>query len=79
MKKEHTIIVPQMAPIHFRLLQEAFRLSGYNMVVCPALDKEAVDVGVQYVNNDACYPAIIVVGQLLKALNSGRYDLRKPR
>ncbi|HOB39451.1 MAG: acyl-CoA dehydratase activase-related protein [Limnochordia bacterium] len=77
MKKEHTIIVPQMAPIHFRLLQEAFRLSGYNMVVCPALDKEAVDVGVQYVNNDACYPAIIVVGQLLKELNSGRYDLQK--
>ncbi|HPT82406.1 MAG TPA: acyl-CoA dehydratase activase-related protein [Limnochordia bacterium] len=75
MKGKHTIIVPQMAPIHFRLLQEAFRLSGYNMVVCPAWDKEAVDVGVQYVNNDACYPAIIVVGQLLKALNSGQYDL----
>jgi len=75
MKKKHTIIVPQMAPIHFRLLHEAFRLSGYNMVICPAMDKEAVDVGVQYVNNDACYPAIIVVGQLLKALNSGEYDL----
>ena len=61
MKESHTIIVPQMAPIHFQLLQEAFRLSGYNMVVCPAMDKEAVDVGLQYVNNDACYPAIIVV------------------
>jgi len=75
MKQKHTIIVPQMAPIHFRLLQEAFRLSGYNMVICPAMDKEAVDVGLQYVNNDACYPAIIVVGQLLKALNSGQHDL----
>ncbi|WP_461363075.1 acyl-CoA dehydratase activase-related protein [Candidatus Darwinibacter acetoxidans] len=75
MKESHTIIVPQMAPIHFQLLQEAFRLSGYNMVVCPAMDKEAVDVGLQYVNNDACYPAIIVVGQLLKALNSGEYDV----
>ena len=74
MKEKHTILVPQMAPIHFRLLQEAFRLSGYNMVVCPAMDKEAVDIGVQYVNNDACYPAIIVVGQLLKALASGQYD-----
>lgn len=75
MKKNHTIIVPQMAPIHFRFLQEAFRLSGYNMVICPAMDKEAVDVGLKYVNNDACYPAIIVVGQLLKALNSGKYDV----
>lgn len=75
MKKSHTILVPQMAPIHFRLLQEAFRLSGYNMVICPALDPEAVDVGLKYVNNDACYPAIIVVGQLLKALNSGQYDV----
>lgn len=74
MKKEHTIIVPQMAPLHFRLLKEAFRLSGYKMVVCPAMDKEAVDIGLQYVNNDACYPAIIVVGQLLKALQSGKYD-----
>lgn len=75
MKKNHTIIVPQMAPIHFRFLEEAFRLSGYNVVMCPAMDKEAIDEGLKYVNNDACYPAIIVVGQLLKALNSGKYDV----
>ncbi|MCK9524717.1 MAG: 2-hydroxyacyl-CoA dehydratase [Limnochordia bacterium] len=74
MKKEHTIIVPQMAPIHFRFLEEAMTLSGYNVVICPAMDKEAVEVGLKYVNNDACYPAIIVVGQLLKVLNSGEYD-----
>lgn len=74
MKKEHTIIVPQMAPIHFQFVKEAFRLSGYNMVLCPAMDKDAIDEGLKYVNNDACYPAIIVVGQLLKILNSGEYD-----
>ncbi len=74
MKKDHTIIVPQMAPIHFRFLDVAMTLSGYNVVMCPAMDKEAVEVGLKYVNNDACYPAIIVVGQLLKALNSGEYD-----
>lgn len=74
MKKEHTIIVPQMAPIHFEFVQEAFRLSGYNMVLCPAMDKDAIDEGLKYVNNDACYPAIIVVGQLLKVLNSGEHD-----
>lgn len=74
MKKDHTVIVPQMAPIHFRFVEQALNLSGYNVVICPAMDKEAVEEGLKYVNNDACYPAIIVVGQLLKALNSGQYD-----
>lgn len=74
MKKDHTIIIPQMAPTHFRFLDAAMTLSGYNVVMCPAMDKEAVEVGLKYVNNDACYPAIIVVGQLLKVLNSGEYD-----
>ena len=74
MKKDHTVIVPQMAPIHFRFLEKALGLSGYNVVICPAMDREAVEEGLKYVNNDACYPAIIVVGQLLKALNSGAYD-----
>ncbi len=74
MRENHTIIVPQMAPIHFQFLEESFRISGYDMVVCPAMDKEAIDLGLKYVNNDACYPAIIVVGQLLKVLKSGRYN-----
>ncbi|MDR2168093.1 MAG: 2-hydroxyacyl-CoA dehydratase [Clostridiales bacterium] len=74
-KKNHTIIVPQMAPIHFELIETAFRHSGYNVKVMPALDREAVDLGLRYANNDACYPAIIVVGQLLRALQSGDYDL----
>lgn len=75
MRKNHTILCPQMAPIHFDLVQEAFLSSGYNLEVMPAIDKEAVDIGLRYVNNDTCYPAIIVVGQLLKALQSGKYDL----
>ncbi|MCL2752549.1 MAG: 2-hydroxyacyl-CoA dehydratase, partial [Defluviitaleaceae bacterium] len=75
MKDKHTIIAPQMSPIHFELIETAFGASGYNMVIMPAIDKEAVDLGLRYVNNDTCYPAIIVVGQLLKALQSGEYDL----
>jgi len=77
MKREHTVLAPQMAPMHFELLETAFNLSGYNVVMMPAIDKEAVDLGLRYVNNDTCYPAIIVVGQLLKALQSGDYDLNK--
>jgi len=75
MRKVHTILCPQMSPIHFGLVKEAFDASGYNIEMMPAIDKEAVDIGLRYVNNDTCYPAIIVVGQLLKALQSGDYDL----
>lgn len=75
MKQKHTIIAPNMAPIHFELLEKAFALSGYEIVVCPAMDLEAIDVGLKYVNNDACYPAIIALGQLIAALQSGKYDL----
>jgi len=75
MKQKHTILCPQMSPVHFGLVREAFVASGYNIVMMPAIDKEAVDLGLRYVNNDTCYPAIIVVGQLLKALQSGDYDL----
>ncbi|TCK92786.1 putative CoA-substrate-specific enzyme activase [Natranaerovirga hydrolytica] len=75
MKKNHTILVPQMSPIHFEFLEVAFRESGYHMVVLPSNDYKAVDVGLKYVNNDACYPAIIVIGQLIEALQSGQYDL----
>ncbi|WP_026478462.1 2-hydroxyacyl-CoA dehydratase [Alkaliphilus transvaalensis] len=75
MKKNHTILAPEMSPIHFKIVQEAFRLSGYNLVVLPSNDKKAVDEGLKYINNDACYPAIIVLGQLIEALKSGKYDL----
>ena len=74
MKKKHTILAPQMSPIHFQFVQEAFSSSGYNMEVLPSVDKGAVEEGLKYVNNDACYPSIIVVGQMIEALKSGKYD-----
>ncbi|MBU3181490.1 2-hydroxyacyl-CoA dehydratase [Clostridium psychrophilum] len=74
MRKDHTILCPQMSPIHFQFLQEAFNASGYNLKVLPSVDTKAVDEGLKYVNNDACYPTIIVVGQLIAALKSGKYD-----
>ena len=75
MKKNHTIICPQMSPIHFDILEAAFRSVGYNLVIMPGLDREAVEIGLRHVNNDACYPSLIVVGQILKALKSGEYDI----
>lgn len=75
MRKKHTILVPQMSPIHFQFLEVAFNASGYNLKVLPSVDKKAVDEGLKYVNNDACYPSIMVVGQLMEALKSGEYDL----
>ncbi len=77
MKHSHTILAPQMAPFHFELVQEAARYCGYQMVVLPAIDKTAVDDGLRYVNNDACYPAIIMIGQIVKALKSGKYDVNQ--
>ena len=75
MRKKHTILCPQMSPIHFQFVQEAFNASGYNLQVLPSVDTKAVDEGLKYVNNDACYPTIIVVGQLIAALKSGKYDV----
>ena len=75
MRDKHTILCPQMAPLHFDIVKEAFISSGYNMVVMPAMDKDCIETGLKYVNNDACYPALIVVGQVMNALFSGEYDL----
>ena len=75
MKKSHTILIPQMSPIHFQFVSTAAKMSGYKAVVLPAVDKKAVDAGLKVVNNDACYPSIIVIGQLINALESGEYDL----
>lgn len=75
MKYTHTIIAPQMSPIHFRFFQKAFEYSGYRFVVLDAVDPSAIDTGLKYVNNDACYPSILVTGQMIAALESGKYDL----
>ena len=77
MRKNYTILAPQMSPIHFEIIEKAVNSCGYNFEVLPSIDKEAVDEGLKYVNNDACYPSIIVVGQMIHALKSGKYDLNK--
>ena len=75
MKKNYTLLCPQMSPIHFELIEPAIRSFGYNLVVLQNDDKTAVDTGLKYVNNDACYPSLIVIGQIMDALLSGKYDL----
>lgn len=75
MRAKHTILCPQMAPIHFDFLEAAFKHSGYNVIILKDYSKEVVDTGLKYVNNDACYPSILIVGQLVHALLSGKYDL----
>ncbi|MDD2980582.1 MAG: acyl-CoA dehydratase activase-related protein [Hespellia sp.] len=77
MRADYTILCPQMSPIHFELLQPAFNASGYHVEVLPNDNKAAVDVGLKYVNNDACYPSLMVVGQIMDAILSGKYDLDK--
>ncbi len=74
MRKTYTILCPQMSPIHFELLEAAFNACGYNLKVLPNDNKQAVDMGLKYVNNDACYPSLMVVGQIMEAILSGEYD-----
>ncbi|MBR6349081.1 MAG: 2-hydroxyacyl-CoA dehydratase [Lachnospiraceae bacterium] len=77
MKPKYTILAPQMSPIHFELIKHAFKTAGYDFVILDNDNKSSVDAGLKYVNNDACYPSIIVVGQMMDALLSGKYDLNK--
>ncbi|MHB9856903.1 acyl-CoA dehydratase activase-related protein [Streptomyces sp. YIM S03343] len=74
MRREHTIIAPQMSPIHFRLLQAALRRCGYRIEILETASPQDIDAGLGHVNNDACYPAVLVVGQLVNAFATGRYD-----
>lgn len=77
MRKQHTLLLPMLSPIHQSgLVDVALQASGYNVICLPADDREAVNVGLRFVNNDACYPAIISIGQLIEALQSGKYDLQ---
>ena len=77
MRKDYTILCPQMSPMHFTILEAAFNAGGYHLEVLPNDNKEAVNVGLKYVNNDACYPSLMVVGQIMQALLSGKYDVNK--
>ncbi len=73
--KEHNLLFPDMAPFHMPLLEAALRASGYKAIYLRETTENTVETGLKYVNNDACYPAIIVTGQLVEALLSGKYDL----
>ncbi len=77
MKKTHTILCPQMAPVHFRLVESIFTRSNYKLKVLEKVTEEDIEVGLKYVNNDMCFPAVMVIGQLINALQSGEYDLGK--
>ncbi len=73
----YTILAPQMSPIHFDILEPVFKKHGYNIVLLDNDNREAIDTGLKFVNNDACFPAITVVGQIMQAILSGEYDTDK--
>ena len=75
--RDYKILIPQMAPIHFELIETAVRSCGYNVELLRNCTDHTVETGLKYVNNDACYPSILVTGQMIEALQSGKYDLNK--
>lgn len=77
MKKDYTILCPQMAPIHFELLETAMQASGYKLKLLRDCTQHTVETGLKYVNNDACYPSILTTGQMIEALQSGEYDINR--
>lgn len=74
-KKTHTLLAPAMTPIHFPLFKAAFAHEGYKLEILPHQGQEAIDTGLSFIHNDACYPAIMTLGQIMTALRSGKYDL----
>jgi Uncharacterized protein conserved in bacteria len=76
MRQTHTLLVPQLSPVHFTYVEMAVGADGYKVELLPHVCREAIEIGLQYVNNDMCYPALMTVGQLILAVRSGRYDTR---
>ncbi|WP_379128667.1 acyl-CoA dehydratase activase-related protein [Paenibacillus sp. sgz500958] len=74
MKENYTILAPQMSPVHFELFERVFQDAGYRLKILETTGPEETEEGLKYVNNDACYPAIVTIGQILSALKSGEYD-----
>nr|WP_314976632.1 acyl-CoA dehydratase activase-related protein [Bifidobacterium dentium] len=72
--KDYTIVAPQMSPIHFSLVESVIRSGGYKFDILKHASRDDVEIGLKYVNNDACYPAIMVIGQLVNAILEGKYD-----
>ena len=77
MKKDYTILIPTMLPMHFKFLAQIFTTYGYNAELLENVGRNVVDCGLKYVHNDTCYPALLVIGQFIDALESGKYDTRK--
>lgn len=77
MKKTHTILIPQMAPVHFGMLKEVFQQDGYRIEILENGGPEVAQEGLKYVHNDTCYPALLVIGQFIDALKNGKYDLAR--
>ena len=75
MRKEYTILIPMMLPIHFTFLEKIFNNHGYKVELLKTTGRQIVDEGLKNVHNDTCYPALLVIGQMLDALKSGKYDL----
>ncbi len=71
----YKILAPQMSPIHFELIEAAARSEGYEVDVLPTVEKEDIELGLKFVNNDSCYPSVLIIGQILRALQSGKYDI----
>ncbi len=77
MKKDYTILVPDMLPIHFEIMKYVFLNEGYHMELLRTAKEDIKQLGLRYVHNDTCYPALLVIGQFLDALESGRYDVNR--
>ena len=75
MKKTHKILIPNMAPVQFRILAAVLEQAGYNCELLENCGSHVSELGLKYVHNDTCYPALLVIGQFLDALASGKYDL----
>ena len=77
MKEEYTILMPQMLPVHFGMFQRLLELEGYKVDMLTSNHRGIIDEGLKYVHNDTCYPALLVIGQLMDAIESGKYDIHK--
>ena len=77
MKREYTLLMPQMLPVTFTMMKKVFELYGYKIDMLTTSHRGIVDTGLKYVHNDTCYPALLVIGQLIEAVNSGDYDKHK--
>ncbi|MDR2610491.1 MAG: acyl-CoA dehydratase activase-related protein, partial [Clostridiales Family XIII bacterium] len=77
MREDYTILIPEMSPIHFRFFEPVLNAAGYKAKLLPEVDTHAVDEGLRYINNDACYPTIVTLGQVISYLKSGECDLNR--